>query len=141
MENSFENLGLNEKLVKGLIKGGIIEPTKIQEEAIPKGLLKTDLIAESETGSGKTLAYLIPLFEKIQWTKKDVQTIILVPTHELAIQVNTEIKKLAENSEISINSAVIIGNVNIKRQMANLKKEKPHIIVGSPGRILELINM
>ncbi|KJS22315.1 MAG: helicase [Clostridiaceae bacterium BRH_c20a] len=141
MENLFQQLGLNEKIIKGLEKGGILKPTKIQEQSIPEILLNSDIIAESETGSGKTLAYLLPLFQKIQWAKRDIQAVILLPTHELAIQVNSEIKKLAQNSDIPIISTPIIGNVNIKRQMENIKKDKPHIIVGSPGRILELIQM
>ncbi|KJS85282.1 MAG: helicase [Peptococcaceae bacterium BICA1-8] len=141
MDNLFQQLGLDEKIIKGLEKGEILRPTKIQEQSIPEILLNRDIIAESETGSGKTLAYLLPIFQKIQLSKKDIQAVILLPTHELAIQVNTEIKKLAQNSEIPIISTPIIGNVNIKRQMENLKKDKPHIIVGSPGRILELIKM
>lgn len=141
MKNQFQKLGLNAKLIEGLFKEGIIEPTPVQEQVIPKALLNLDIVAESETGSGKTLAYLLPLFEKIHAETKSLQAIILLPTHELAIQVNNEIKKLSQNSDIPITSCVVIGNVNIKRQMDNIKKEKPNIVVGSPGRILELIQM
>ncbi|MGI6226155.1 MAG: DEAD/DEAH box helicase [Peptococcales bacterium] len=141
MENQFSQLGINPNLVKGLAQVGITKPTPIQEKAIPEALSNSDLIAESETGSGKTLAYLLPILQKMQLLKKDLQVLILVPTHELAIQVNTEIKKLAQNSKTQVVSTPIIGNVNIKRQIENIKKDKPHIIVGSPGRILELIQM
>ena len=141
MEKLFEQLGLNADIVQGLIKDDITKPTKVQEEVIPKALLNNDIIAESETGSGKTLAYLLPLFQKVNWSKKEMQAVILLPTHELAIQVHREVTKLAQNSEVPIKSTVIIGNVSVKRQTESIKKEKPHIIVGSPGRILKLIQM
>jgi superfamily II DNA/RNA helicase len=139
MENQFQQLGLNEKLIEGLHKVAITEPTPVQKQVIPQALSGVDIVAESETGSGKTLAYLLPLFEKIKWETKDLQAIVLLPTHELAIQVNNVIKELAGSSQIPIGSSVIIGNVNIKRQIENIKKEKSQIVVGSPGRILELI--
>ena len=141
MEKLFEQLGLNADIVQGLIKDDITQPTKVQEEVIPRALLNSDIIAESETGSGKTLAYLLPLFQKVNWSKKEMQAVILLPTHELAIQVHREVTKLAQNSEVPIKSTVIIGNVSVKRQTESIKKEKPHIIVGSPGRILKLIQM
>ncbi|KOA20381.1 DEAD-box ATP-dependent RNA helicase CshA [Clostridium homopropionicum DSM 5847] len=135
---SFQELGLNEAIVTGLNKLHIIKPTSIQEKAIPEALLNKDIIGQSETGSGKTLAYLLPIFQKVDLTKREMQAIILAPTHELAMQIDREITALAENSNTPVTSAPIIGEVNIKRQIEKLK-EKPHIIVGSSGRILELI--
>lgn len=135
---SFQELGLNEAITAGLNKLHITEPTSIQEKAIPEALLNKDVIGQSETGSGKTLAYLLPIFQKIDTAKREMQAIILAPTHELAMQIDKEITTLAESSTIPITSAPIIGEVNIKRQIEKLK-EKPHIIVGSSGRILELI--
>lgn len=135
---SFQELGLNEAISAGLNKLHITEPTSIQEKAIPEALLNKDVIGQSETGSGKTLAYLLPIFQKIDAAKREMQAIILAPTHELAMQIDREITALAESSTIPITSAPIIGEVNIKRQIEKLK-EKPHIIVGSSGRILELI--
>lgn len=140
MEKSFVELGLQENLIGGLKKQGIESPTEIQEKAIPLGLENKDIIGESETGTGKTLAYLLPIFQKIDITSKDIQAIILAPTHELAMQIHKQIELLSENSACLIKSTSIIGNVNIKRQLESLK-EKPHIVVGSAGRILELITM
>ncbi|MBZ9608853.1 DEAD/DEAH box helicase [Clostridium estertheticum] len=140
MNKLFNELGLQENLIEGLIKQGIQSPTEIQVKAIPIGLEGKDIIGESETGSGKTLAYLLPIFQKIDTTSKDIQAIVLAPTHELAMQIHKQIELLSENSNINIKSTTIIGNVNIKRQLEALK-EKPHIIVGSAGRILELITM
>ncbi len=138
MVTSFEDLELNSNLISGLKKEAINEPTDIQVKAIPLALENKDIIAQSETGSGKTLAYLLPLFQKINSTKKEMQAIILAPTHELVMQINTQIKRLSENAGVPVTSTAIIGEVNIKRQIEKLR-EKPHIIVGSTGRILELI--
>ena len=136
---SFKELGLNENIINGLKIQGITEPTTIQELSIPEVLNNKDLIGESHTGSGKTLAFVAPLFNKIDSTKKELQTLILAPTHELVIQINDQIKLLAKNSEINILSLPIMGDVNIEKQIKKLKDTKPQIIVGSTGRVLDLI--
>lgn len=138
MKELFEKLNMDASLLKALEKEKITAPTGIQEKVIPEMLGNRDLIVQSETGTGKTLAYLLPLFCKINASAREMQAIILVPTHELAIQVLRVIELLSQNSEVKISSAPIIGNVNIDRQIEKLK-EKPQIIVGSSGRILELI--
>lgn len=138
MENTFDKLGLNAELIDALKKENIVEPTDIQVKAIPPALENKDIVGESQTGSGKTLAFLLPIFQKIDSSKREMQSIILAPTHELVIQIESQIKLLANNSGLPVTSASIIGEVNIKRQIEKLK-EKPHIIVGSPGRVLELI--
>jgi len=137
---TFKELNLEDQLVKGLEVNGIKEPTVIQDETIELLLENKDVIAEAVTGSGKTLAYLLPAFQRIDVTSKELHTLILAPTHELVVQVNNVIKELAKASEKDVRSAMIIGEVNIKRQLEALKK-KPHIIVGTPGRVLELIKM
>jgi superfamily II DNA/RNA helicase len=140
MFTSFDTLGLNARLIKGLEIQKITKPTNIQCKAIPLALENKDIIGQSHTGSGKTLAYLIPLFEKIDTGKREMQAIILTPTHELALQIDRQIKLLSENAKIPVTSIAIIGQVNIKKQIEKLR-EKPHIIVGSTGRIFELIKL
>lgn len=135
---NFKNLKINENLIKGLNIIGIEEPTEIQKEVIPVALDGENLIGQSETGTGKTLAYLLPTLEKIDISKKEMQCIILAPTHELAIQINNTINELKQVASLDITSTALIGSANIKRQIESLKA-KPHIIVGSAGRILELI--
>lgn len=139
MVDSFDKLGLNNNIIEGLKKADIINPTPIQSKVIPIALEKKDLVGESQTGSGKTLAYLLPLFQNIDSSKREMQALILAPTHELVMQIDNEIKLLSENSQAGITSTPIIGEVNAKRQIEKLK-EKPHIIVGSVGRVLELIS-
>lgn len=138
MAELFENLNLNPSLVAALKKENITVPTEIQRKVIPEVMKNKDLIVQSETGTGKTLAYLLPLFEKLNIENREMQAIILVPTHELAIQIQRQIELLSLNSELKVSSIPIIGDVNIERQIEKLK-ERPHIIVGSAGRILELI--
>lgn len=140
MTTSFDILGLNANLIEGLKKEEITEPTDIQAKVIPLALENKDIIGESQTGSGKTLAYLLPIFQKVDSSKREMQAIILAPTHELVMQIDRQIKLLADNSGIPVTSTAIIGEVNVKRQVEKLK-EKPHIIVGSTGRIFELIKM
>lgn len=138
MTISFEGLGLNIDLINSLEKQDIKIPTDIQAKVIPLALENKDIIAKSQTGTGKTLAYLLPIFQKIDSEKKEMQCIILAPTHELVMQIDREIQLLSENCQINVTSCNIIGDVNMSRQIDKLK-EKPHIIVGSPGRIFELI--
>ncbi|MBU8880464.1 DEAD/DEAH box helicase [Bacillus sp. FJAT-29790] len=112
------------------------QPTTIQTRAIPAALEGKDLIAESPTGTGKTLAYLLPVLEKLDADKKAVQAVIIAPSQELVMQILEEAQKWAEGS--GIRSASFIGGANVKRQLEKLKKH-PHIAIGTPGRMLELI--
>lgn len=138
MENEFRALGISDALIKGLEKQGITTPTQIQQKMIPAIQTGQDVIGRSETGSGKTLAYLLPLFGAINPTIRGTQAIILTPTHELAVQVHRQAELLIQNSGISAGCALIIGTAGIQRQIERLK-EKPPLVVGSTGRILELI--
>ena len=139
MNKSFNELNINNSIVVGLEKQNITIPTGIQETAIPFALENKDIIAEAHTGTGKTLAFLIPIFEKINVEKREMQAIVLAPTHELVVQIESQIKLLSTNSGINVTSLSIMGESNIEKQIKKLKEVKPHIIVGSPGRILDLI--
>lgn len=137
---NFKEYGLDDCLIEGLKIDGIVEPTTVQDETIEMILEGKDVIAEAVTGSGKTLAYLLPSFQKIDTSSKELHTMVICPTHELALQVNNVIKALAKSSGKEVRSATIFGEVNIRRQVEALKA-KPHIVVGTPGRMLELIKM
>lgn len=136
--STFDKLQVNEQLIKALTKNNIDSPTEIQEKAIPVILNGSNVMAQSETGTGKTLAYLLPVMQQIDFDKKEMQCVILSPTHELSVQICNVIRKLSSDSSLPIKCAALIGSANIKRQIEKLK-EKPQIIVGSSGRILELI--
>ena len=138
--NTFEIFNIKKELIDALSIENITQPTSIQLETINHGIQNKDIIAEAITGSGKTLAYIIPAFERIDSNSKELHTIVLAPTHELVVQINNVVKQLAINSKLAIRSTPIIGEVNIKRQIESLKS-KPHIIIGTPGRVLELIKL
>ncbi len=138
MNNQFEDLKLSKNITSGLEKQGITVPTEIQTLTIPSLLEGKDIIAESYTGSGKTLAFLTPLFEKIDTSKREMQAIILAPTHELVMQIHNQVTLLASNAAMPVTATTIMGEVHIDRQIKKLR-DKPHIIIGTPGRIMDLI--
>ena len=120
MNKSFNELNINNSIVVGLEKQNITIPTGIQETAIPFALENKDIIAEAHTGTGKTLAFLIPIFEKINVEKREMQAIILAPTHELVVQIESQIKLLSTNSGINVTSLSIMGESNIEKQIKKL---------------------
>ncbi len=135
---TFQELPLRESLLKSLTDRGFVNPTEIQSEAIPFLIEnESDLVAQAQTGTGKTLAFALPLLQKIDNQAKDVQALILTPTRELANQVCEEIKKLAGNERIKTLS--VYGGVSLEGQIKGLRKDRPQIVVGTPGRVLDLI--
>jgi superfamily II DNA/RNA helicase len=119
-------------------RSGFSAPTSIQLQSTSLILEGRDVVAESPTGTGKTLAYLLPLLQRIQTEEKNAQVVILAPTRELVRQIFEQAQKWAEGSGIL--SASLIGGADIKRQQEKLKLH-PQIVVGTPGRVLELIKL
>ncbi|MGN8645501.1 DEAD/DEAH box helicase [Gracilibacillus sp. HCP3S3_G5_1] len=119
---------------------GFYEPTPIQAKVIPEALKGRDIIGQSETGSGKTHAFLIPLLNKIDTNQSETQVVLTAPTRELAIQIYEEVKKIMQFSGNQDNwrAKLIIGGTD-KKRMVEKMKQAPHIVVGTPGRILDLI--
>lgn len=135
---SFQALLQNEAMVQALAMQNITEPTAIQEQVIPLLTEGKDVIGQAHTGSGKTLAYLCPVLSHIDSQSKQVQALVLAPTHELVIQIHRQAQLLCQNAKLDIRCQSIIGEANINNQIAKLK-EKPQLIIGTPGRILDLI--
>ena len=135
---TFAQLGLSKALIHALAQQAITVPTAIQTAAIPPLCQWQDVIGQAHTGSGKTLAYLCPLFLKIDPSRREMQALILAPTHELVMQIYRQAQDLAQNSGLNIRSINIIGEANINNQITRLK-DKPQLIIGTPGRILDLI--
>ena len=135
---SFQTLLQHEALAQALAKQNIIEPTDIQTQVIPHMLEGRDVIGQAHTGSGKTLAYLCPILMRIDPSAKQAQALILAPTHELVMQIYRLAVQLSKDAELDIKCMSIIGEANINNQIAKLK-EKPQLIVGTPGRVLDLI--
>jgi superfamily II DNA/RNA helicase len=137
---TFKDINVSEKLIVGLKKQKITEPTPIQVQAYKHIMNKRDLIACSSTGSGKTLAYLLPIISQLNPESKYIQALVLVPTQELAIQVSEQFDLLCSNSDINYKSLFLIGDGNINRQIDALKS-KPAVVIGTPARVYQLIKM
>lgn len=133
---SFAALGVIPALTEVLNKQGIKVATPVQEKAIPAIFKGRDVIAKSQTGTGKTLAYLLPLVQRIQTERDEVQALILTPTRELSKQVFDVLKPLA--SVRGVDAADVIGGRTIENQIQKLKRN-PHVIIGTPGRLLDHI--
>ncbi|MEI8122668.1 MAG: DEAD/DEAH box helicase [bacterium] len=137
---TFTELGILPALTEALAKENITQPMPIQSAAIPLLLAGKNAYLNSETGTGKTLAYLLPLLGGINPAVPELQAMILAPTHELAIQIQRVALALTQNSGLPIRTILLIGGTAIPRQLEKLKK-KPHLAIGSPGRIRDLIIM
>ncbi|ATH06776.1 hypothetical protein BIY24_02115 [Halobacteriovorax marinus] len=135
---NFSDLTLPESLLRALEDKGYKSPTDIQEKAIPLLLEKdTDFVGQAQTGTGKTAAFSLPLLAKIDSKSGDVQAIVLSPTRELANQITEEMKSFCKYEKIKILS--VYGGVPLDGQIRTLKKGRPQVVVGTPGRVLDLI--
>lgn len=130
----FEELGLDEQIVRSVSHMGYEETTPIQEKTIPIALQGKDLIGQAQTGTGKTAAFGIPLIQKSQRENERPQGLVLAPTRELAVQVAEELNKLGNDK--GIRALPIYGGQDISWQINALKK-RPHIIVATPGRLMD----
>ncbi|MDD2495172.1 MAG: DEAD/DEAH box helicase [Tissierellia bacterium] len=133
-----ENVNLNENIQRALDDMGFEEATQIQKEAIPVILEGRDIIGQSNTGTGKTAAFGIPILEKIDKDLKLPQAIVLLPTRELAVQVANEFRKIGKYLE-GIKTVSVYGGADIRDQITRLKSGA-QIIVGTPGRVIDLID-
>jgi len=132
----FEELGLSKEAVKSAGLAGYEEPSEIQRQVIPVALEGKDIIACSETGSGKTAAFVLPIMDILDYSKKRVQALVLVPTRELCRQVAGEFEKLGKSKDLKV--AQIYGGVKYSGQRMQLS-ENPQVVVGTPGRVLDLL--
>lgn len=133
-----ENVNLNENIQKALDEMGFESSTQIQQEAIPVILEGKDIIGQSNTGTGKTAAFGIPILEKIDKDLRLPQAIVLLPTRELAVQVANEFRKIGKYME-GIKTVSVYGGADIRDQINKLKNGA-QIIVGTPGRVIDLID-
>lgn len=138
MDNQFSKYKINDNIIKSLNDINVTEPTPIQDKTIPILISGDDCIGQAQTGTGKTYAYLIPLLNSINYNSKNIEALVLTPTRELSIQVNNELKKLITYLP-KVSSANIYGGESYDKQYKELKN-KPQIIIGTPGRIIDQIN-
>ncbi|EFM11585.1 DEAD/DEAH box helicase domain protein [Paenibacillus curdlanolyticus YK9] len=136
MGSKWTEIGIGQPLADALEAAGIKEPTAVQSEAIAALLAGADVTARSQTGSGKTLAFLLPMLEQLDSASSAVQAVVLAPTQELAMQITRVAQAYGE--AVGIRVVSLIGGAAMSRQVENLKKHKPQLVVGTPGRIHEL---
>ncbi len=135
MDITFESLGLSEEILKAVTEMGFTKASPIQAESIPPLLEGRDVIGQAQTGTGKTAAFGIPALEQIEIQERHVQTLILCPTRELAVQVTEELRRLAKYLK-GLKIETVYGGDSIERQIRALKAGV-HIVVGTPGRIMD----
>ncbi|EHY58411.1 DExD/H-box ATP-dependent RNA helicase dhh1 [Exophiala dermatitidis] len=131
----FEDFYIKRELMMGIFEAGFEKPSPIQEETIPVALTGRDILARAKNGTGKTAAFVIPTLERINPKNPKTQALILVPTRELALQTSQVCKTLGKH--LGINVMVTTGGTGLKDDIIRLG-EPVHIIVGTPGRILDL---
>ena len=136
---NFSDIGLKESIQKSLIDLDFINPTPIQKKAIPFLLdSKQDLISLAQTGTGKTAAFGLPIIHNCNTKKKDTQSVILCPTRELCLQITKDLKLFSKHIK-ELRITPIYGGSDIRKQMRELKMGS-QIVVGTPGRVLDLLN-
>ena len=134
-EATFESLGLRDSVLRGVKDSGFEQPTHIQARLIPEMLAGNDVIGQARTGTGKTAAFGLPIFHNAD-PKVPMQALILVPTRELAGQVSSELEQLGRHTPIR--ATCVIGGESIQQQMRSVQRGG-HIIVGTPGRVMDLL--
>ncbi|KAK4676260.1 DExD/H-box ATP-dependent RNA helicase dhh1 [Podospora pseudoanserina] len=131
----FEDFGLKRSLLMGIFEAGFEKPSPIQEESIPVALTGRDILARAKNGTGKTAAFVIPALQKINPKINKIQCLILVPTRELAMQTSQVCKTLGKH--LGVNVMVTTGGTGLRDDIVRLQ-DPVHIVVGTPGRILDL---
>lgn len=133
---SFERYTLSSEITEALDKLGYTEPTEVQEKVIPEALAGQDLVVKSQTGSGKTAAFGIPICERVEWEENKPQVLVLTPTRELADQVKEDVTNIGRFKRIR--ATAIYGKHPFRYQQEELR-QKCHVVVGTPGRVLDHI--
>lgn len=136
---SFKDFNFKPYIQRALDELKFVDPTDVQAKLIPVVRSGRDLVGESKTGSGKTYTFLLPIFEKLDESSDDVQVVITAPSRELGTQIYQATKQIAEHSEQEIRVVNYVGGTDKLRQIEKLKVSQPHIVIGTPGRIYDLV--
>ncbi|MEX0918693.1 MAG: DEAD/DEAH box helicase [Candidatus Paceibacterota bacterium] len=134
--HTFRDFGFDRQLTNNLVKKGYQIPTKIQDEAIPQILNGRDIVGLANTGSGKTAAFVLPIIQKLIKQKNRETVLVITPTRELAQQIQGEFKQFADR--LRLYSVLCVGGLNIRQQIREIKRE-PQMIIGTPGRLKDLL--
>lgn len=133
----FHDFGLDNRLVRTLDHLKFTTPSPIQDQCIPSAIERRDIIGLANTGTGKTAAFLLPIIQELIQDPQLVSALILAPTRELAQQIDDEFRRFSAG--LRLYSTVVVGGANIGRQIQQIKRG-PHIVIGTPGRVKDLID-
>ncbi|MDO8752067.1 MAG: DEAD/DEAH box helicase, partial [Candidatus Wolfebacteria bacterium] len=136
-KHSFADFGFSKTLERNITRLGYERPTPIQDEAIPYILEGRDLIGLARTGTGKTAAFALPIIHKLRDAEIQKTVLVIAPTRELAGQIDEDFRAFSEH--LKVRTALCVGGVSIPRQRAALAQH-PQIIIGTPGRLVDLLN-
>lgn len=136
---NFREFNFKEYIYQALDEINFKEPTEVQARLIPTILKGKSVVGQSQTGSGKTHTFLLPIFQNLNAQKDEVQTVITTPSRELAYQIYEAAKQLAKFSPENIWIQNYVGGTDKQRQIEKLKSHQPQLVIGTPGRILDLV--
>ena len=136
-QHQFADFPFSEALHKNIAHKGYITPSAIQDQAIPAVLDGRDVIGLANTGTGKTAAFLLPIIQRMQRDAAQPSVLIMAPTRELAQQIDEEFRNFVYGMKLF--STVVVGGTNIDRQIRDIRR-RPHVIIGTPGRLKDLLN-
>ncbi|MDE8230402.1 DEAD/DEAH box helicase [Erysipelothrix rhusiopathiae] len=134
MKNTFKNYGIDDSILKSIQYLGYEAPTDVQQEVIPAVLSGKNIVVQSQTGSGKTASFGIPICHQVEWKKRKPQVLVLAPTRELAIQIQEDLFNLGRFKRLKVEA--LFGRSSFEKQAQRLK-EMTHILVATPGRLLD----
>lgn len=137
---TFEAFEFNSFINQALADLGFQKPTEVQERLIPLIQKGKSVVGQSQTGTGKTHTFLLPLMDRIEPQKNEVQVVITAPSRELATQIYQAARQIAAFSDPEIRVTNFVGGTDKQRQLGRLKNQQPHVVIGTPGRILDMIN-
>ncbi len=137
---SFESFKFQPFIYEALADKKFSKPTEVQEKLIPVIQKGRSVVGQSQTGSGKTHTFLLPLMDKIDAEKDEVQVVITAPSRELATQIYHAAKQIGGFHDPEIRVSNFVGGTDKQRQLSRLQNQQPHVVIGTPGRILDMIN-
>jgi ATP-dependent RNA helicase RhlE len=136
-QHSFADFNLLPGLQRTLVERGFTQPTPVQDGAIKPALAGRDVIGLANTGTGKTAAFVLPIIQRLHADRSGTTALIIAPTRELAVQIDTDFKSFAKG--LGLFSALCVGGVNLNRQISQLSRH-PQVVIGTPGRLKDLYN-
>ncbi|CAO2631411.1 Eukaryotic initiation factor 4A-II [Lemmus lemmus] len=136
--DNFDDMNLKESLLRGIYAYGFEKPSAIQQRAIIPCIKGYDVIAQAQSGTGKTATFAISILQQLEIEFKETQALVLAPTRELAQQIQKVILALGDYMGATCHAC--IGGTNVRNEMQKLQAEAPHIVVGTPGRVFDMLN-